>query len=226
MLSLKLGLSLNTSTPGGGWSPSDESNLEAWYQNKVGITLNGSDVSTWADSSTNSFDMTQGTASEQPAYDASTGKLTFDKTASQNLGSSQITLSGAFTVGVRLNRSAANITVLGDNDEVGEFFQIKTSSQWRIKIGGTQADFTLDSGTFGDDYLVITRATPSNLITLYKNGTAQADTETLSGTAKIDAIGVRGGDQNPFDGTISEIQIYDTENATLTANINDYLSNL
>ena len=88
MLSLKQSLSLSSNRALGGWSPSDESNLEAWYQNKVGITLNGSDVSTWADSSTNSFDMTQATASEQPAYDASTGKLTFDKTASQNLGSS------------------------------------------------------------------------------------------------------------------------------------------
>ena len=225
MLSLKLGLSLNTVTPRGGWSPSDEANLEAWYQNKVGITLNGSDVSTWADSSTNSFDMTQGAASQQPAYDASTGKLTFDKTASQNLGSSQISLTGAFTIGVRLNRSAVNITVLGDNDDGGHFFQIKTSSQWRIKIGGSQADFTLDSGTFGDDYLVITR-NASNLITLYKNGTAQADTETLSGTALIDAIGVRATDNNPYGGTIREVQIYDTENATLTAYVNDYLSNL
>ena len=225
MLSLKQGLSLSSNRALGGWSPSDESNLEAWYQNKVGITLNGSDVSTWADSSTNSFDMTQGAASQQPAYDASTGKLTFDKTASQNLEGSQISLTGAFTIGIRLNPSAVNIVVLGDNSSGGEFFQIKTSSQWRIKIGGTQADFTLDSGTFGDDYLVITR-NASNLITLYKNGTAQADTETLSGTAKIDAIGVRDGDQNPFDGTISEIQIYDTENATLTAYVNDYLSNL
>ena len=43
MLALKLGLSL-VSTPilGSGWSPDDEASLVAWYQNQVGITLNGS----------------------------------------------------------------------------------------------------------------------------------------------------------------------------------------
>ena len=51
MLALKLGLSL-VSTPrlGGAWSPDDETSLVAWYQNQVGITLNGSDVSAWEDS--------------------------------------------------------------------------------------------------------------------------------------------------------------------------------
>ena len=47
MLALKLGMSLVSSNRVGGWSPDDESSLEAWYQNAVGITLNGSDVSRW-----------------------------------------------------------------------------------------------------------------------------------------------------------------------------------
>ena len=95
----------------------------------------------------------------------------------------------------------------------------------RIKIDNTQADIDLNSGTFGDDYLVITRNS-SNVITLYRNGTAQTDTETLSGTADIDAIGVRSTDQNPYDGDIKEIQIYDKEDSVLTTNVNNYLANL
>ena len=226
MLSLKLGLSLNNTRALGGWSPSDESNLEAWFQNKVGITLNGSDVSTWADSSTNSHDMVQATATEQPAYNASTGALTFASADVNNLQTtSQISLSGVFTIGIKLNPSAVNVSVLADNTTAGEFLKVQTSSVFRVKIDNTQVDIDLDSGSFGDDYLVITRNS-SNLITLYRNGTAQADTETLAGTADIDAIGVRRTDQNPYAGTIKEIQIYDTENSTLTANINDYLSNL
>jgi hypothetical protein len=65
-----------------------------------------------------------------------------------------------------------------------------------------------------------------NLLTVYLNGVAQADTETLAGTADIDAIGVRRTDANPYDGTISEVQIYDTESTALTANVSTYLSNI
>ena len=226
MLALKQALSLVTiKKVGGAWQPSDETGLEAWYKYQTGITLNGSDVSAWADSSENSFNMVQATASEQPAYNS--GAIEFTPADTHNLGSaSDITLSGAFTIGVKLEPDASNVTVLGSNTTVNEFFKISTSTSLRFKTDGSQIDITLDSGSFvADNYLVITR-NASNLITLYKNGVAQADTETLAGTADINAIGVRRTDLNPYDGTISEIQIFDTESAALTANVNTYLSNL
>jgi hypothetical protein len=225
MLALKQALSLNTIKNLGSWQPSDETGLEAWYKYQTGITLNGSDVSAWADSSENSFNMVQATASEQPAYNS--GAIEFTPADTHNLGSaSDITLSGAFTIGVKLEPDASNVTVLGSNTTVNEFFKISTSTSLRFKTDGSQIDITLDSGSFvADNYLVITR-NASNLITLYKNGVAQADTETLAGTADINAIGVRRTDLNPYDGTISEIQIFDTESAALTANVNTYLSNL
>ena len=49
----------------GGWQPSDETSLEAWYKNKTGITLNGElKCFWWADSVLvlTSFDMVQATA--------------------------------------------------------------------------------------------------------------------------------------------------------------------
>ena len=225
MLALKQALSLNTIKNLGSWQPSDETGLEAWYKYQTGITLNGSDVSAWADSSENSFNMVQATASEQPAYNS--GAIEFTPADTHNLGSaSDITLSGAFTIGVKLEPDASNVTVLGSNTTVNEFFKISTSTSLRFNTDGSQIDITLDSGSFvADNYLVITR-NASNLITLYKNGVAQADTETLAGTADINAIGVRRTDLNPYDGTISEIQIFDTESAALTANVNTYLSNL
>jgi hypothetical protein len=225
MLALKQALSLVSTKMLGGWQPSNETGLEAWYKYQTGITLNGSDVSAWADSSSNSFDMLQGTASEQPAYNA--GAIDFDASATQNLQSaSEIDLSGAFTIGIKLAAKASNVTVLGSNTTSNEFFKINSTTSLRFKTDGSLVDITLDSGTFLTDlYLVITR-NASNLITLYKNGVAQADTETLAGTANIDSIGVRKTDLNPYDGTISEIQIYDTESTALTANVNTYLSNL
>ena len=226
MLALKQALSLVSTNTLGGWQPSDETGLEAWYKNKEGITLNGSDVSAWADSSSNSYDMVQATATEQPAYNASTGALTFIAGDVTNLQSaSSLALSDEFTIGIKLAPTVTG-AVISSNTLGSEFFKIQSGTAFRIKIDGSQVDISLDSEHFiGDYYLVITR-NASNLITLYFNGVAQADTETLAGTADIDAIGVRKADTNPFDGTIKEVQIYDSTNAALTANINTYLSTL
>ena len=225
MLALKQALSLVSTNTLGGWQPSDETGLEAWYKYQTGITLNGSDVSAWADSSENSFDMVQATASEQPAYNS--GAIDFDASASQSLQTaSDIELSGIFTIGIKLHPSVNNVIVLGDNTTTNEFFKISNSTQLRFKTDGSQVDITVNDGDLiADNYLVITR-NASDLVTLYVNGVAQTDTETLAGTANIDAIGVMATDANPYDGTISEIQIFDTESSAITANVNTYLSNL
>jgi hypothetical protein len=225
MLALKLGLSLNNTKTLGGWKPSDETGLEAWYKYQTGITLNGSDVSAWADSSENSFNMVQATASEQPAYNS--GAIDFDASATQSLQSaSDINLSGAFTVGIKLHPSVDNVSVIGSNTVSNEFFKITSTTNLRFKTDGSTADMTIDSGTLITALNLVVTRNASNLLTVYLNGVAQADTETLAGTADIDAIGVRRTDANPYDGTISEVQIYDTESTALTANVSTYLSNL
>jgi hypothetical protein len=226
MLALKLGLSLVSNPILGGWSPDDESSLVAWYQNAVGITLNGSDVSAWEDSAAAGlYDMVQATATEQPAYSA--GVLTFVSADKNNLQTAgQISLTGDFTVGLRINTSTTNGTFLADNTSASEYFKYATSSQLYVRIAGSSSHIlSLDSGTFGDDYLVITRV--SDVLTLWKNGVAQTGTTpTAAGTSLIDVIGLRRIDINGFDGTIKEIQIYSSSSADLTANINDRLSTL
>ena len=228
MLALKQALSL-VSTPKLGWSPDNESSLVAWYQNKVGITLNGSDVSKWEDSApAGLYDMVQATATEQPAYNVSTGALTFVSADKNNLQTTgQISLSGDFTVGIKLNPSTASGgTFLADNTTTKELFKISSATRVVVKMDlSTPSNLDLDSGTFGDDYLVITRV--SNVLTLWKNGTAQTGTTpTLAGTSDIDAIGIRHSDTNPFAGTIKEIQIYSSSSSGLTDNVNNRLSTL
>lgn len=53
-------------TQGPGFWPLDEAGLEAWYKQAVGITLNGREVSLWADQSGNGNDLIQAVASNQP----------------------------------------------------------------------------------------------------------------------------------------------------------------
>ena len=226
MLALKQALSLvSTRALGSSWQPSDEAGLEAWYKNQTGITLSGSDVAIWADSSSNSFDMAQLTRTEQPAYNS--GDVEFTPADSENLQTaSDITLSSAFTIGIKLNIAAVGGIIIGDNTATGEFFKLFSTTVLRIKIDNATADVQLDSGVWGDGYMVVTR-NASNVIKLFWNGAAQTTaTPTQSGTANIDTIGVRKTDLNPYDGTISEIQIFRTESTALTANVNTYLSNL
>lgn len=225
MLALKLGQSLSsTYSPSGDWSPTDESSLEAWYQYQEGITLNGSDVSQWADSSTNSRDMVQATATEQPAYDD--GALTFVAADSNNLQTTgQMTLSGDFTIGIRIHMQATGGVLIADNTLSEEFFKVASTTRLNIRIDGTTKQIDLDSGTFlSDTYLLITRA--SDVISLYFGGVLQSDTETHPGTADIDAIGVRKTDTNPLSAIVKEVQIFSASNATLIANVNTRLASL
>lgn len=225
MLALKQTMALNTIKGVAAWSPLDEETVVAWYRKATGITLNGSNVSQWSDQTTNNRHMVQATANEQPAYSA--GILTFDPTTyTQNLQTTgQISLSGTFTIGFRANPSTFNNVILGDNTTSNEFFKYNANDRLSVKIDGTIKHLDLDSGTFGNDYIVITRD-GSNVLTLYKNGTAQSATQTLAGTADIDAIGVRATDVNAYDGTVTEIVIFDSISQRLIQNVNSRLSSL
>tara|TARA_R100001377_G_scaffold11001_1_gene5492 strand:- start:72 stop:752 length:681 start_codon:yes stop_codon:yes gene_type:complete len=226
MLALKQALSLvSIKSLGGSWTPTDEPKLQAWYQNKIGVTLNGTDVSNWADSSTNSRDMAQEDSTEQPAYNAGTGALTFDPDNKSNLQTtSQMSFTDDFTLGIKMFPTTTNGTFIADNTTANELFKISSSSEITIKIDGSQIALALDTGEWGDDYIVITRYL--NVFTLYYNGTAQSATQTLTGTIDIDAIGIRKTNVNPFSGTIKEIQVYSVSDALLTSRINARLSTL
>tara|TARA_R110001583_G_scaffold4596_2_gene26347 strand:+ start:235 stop:921 length:687 start_codon:yes stop_codon:yes gene_type:complete len=222
MLALKQALSLTTIKNVGGWLPSDESSLVAWYKNQALITLNGSDVQSWEDSSANTYDMKQTTVGQQPAY--SGGVVTFDSSADTNLelDGSQISLTGDFTLALRIQKTADNGTFLADNTSSNEFFKYSAQSdRISFKLGGaaTTHNLDLDDGTtFGDDSIIITR--DGSLVNLTVNGEVQTVAPSASGTALIDNIGLRKTDINGFDGTIKEIQIYSSTSAALTANAN------
>ena len=224
MLALKQGLSLVSSNKVGGagaWSPTDEASLEVWWQNAVGITLNGSNVSQWDDSSTNTYDLTQSTAASQPAY--SGGILTFDG-ANTNLISPDFSLTGAFTIGMRGDFTTTGGTILGDDDTSNAWLKCFSTTVLRLRVSTGNASFTLSSGTFGDDYLVITRDA-SNVINTYRNGVQIGVSVTRSGNVKTDNLGfsLSGG---YFTGTISEVQIYTSTSAALTTHVNSRLSTL
>ena len=229
MLALKLGISLPSLRPLG-WSPADDATLVAWYKNRTGLTVGvgiSPNVSAWADSSANSYDMVQATSSEQPSYTVASGILTFVSANDENLQTvGQISLTGDFTIGIRLNPAiAAAGTFLADNTTSNELFKFESATRIKVKIDSANKNLDLDSGTFGDDYVIITRV--SDVLNLWHNGTLQTGTTpTAAGTSDIDAIGIRATDADAYDGTIQEIQIYGSSSAELTEKVNTRLATL
>lgn len=71
------GRARDRSRPSGGaaWTPARLSSLAAWYRADLGVTLNGSNVSAWADQSGNGRHATQGTGAEQPGQPATVAAL-------------------------------------------------------------------------------------------------------------------------------------------------------
>ena len=231
MLALKQALSLVSSNKTGGsaapWTPSDEASLELWLKNKANIGFDGSNpgVYTWTgEEGTHLFIAT--IPSEQPSYNASTGALTFDPAATQHMSGTTVSLSGDFTIGILCNINNVGGIILGDNSLDGEFFKIFSTTKLRIRIDNTTAvDVQLDSGVWGDGYIVVTRS--SDVLKLWWNGVEQTTaTPTLSGTADIDSLGIRKPNLNPYDGSISEVQVFTSTSATLTANVNTRLASL
>jgi len=228
MLALKLGLSLNNlKSASGGWTPDLESSVVAWYQHETDITFDPSTnlVSAWNDSA-NNHDMVQATVSEQPFNfpGAYTG-VVFDGINDNLQTTVQMSLSGAFTVGIKCKVDATGKVLIADNTTNNEMFKITSATNLRVKVDGNTADLTLASGSWGDGYIVVTRDASDNM-GLWHNGVDQSVSVTLAGTADIDAIGVRSTDLNAFDGTMYEISIFSSESAELTANVNNRFSTL
>jgi len=227
MLALKLGLSLNT-LRNAVFSPTDKASLEAWYQKATGIVLTGglaSEISAWNDQSSNSIDMVQATLSEQPTYAA--GVVTFD--GSDNLQStSQISLTGDYTIGVyfKPTGTVSNYAVVGDNTTAGQFIKLQDDNTIYIKSGGSVKGISLTSGARFIDggYFVLTR--DSSNFTLFWNGVQEAQVAAVAGTQLLDTIGARATDVEDYIGDITEIQIYSSTSAALTASINTRFSTL
>tara|TARA_R110002051_G_scaffold255395_1_gene314506 strand:+ start:790 stop:1464 length:675 start_codon:yes stop_codon:yes gene_type:complete len=224
MLALKLGLSLNTQRIAV-FAPTDETSLEAWYRKASGITESSGAVSEWSDQSSNSINMVQATAGEKPTF--ANAVITFD--GSDNLQStSQISLTGDYTVGVKLKPTGtiANYAVLGDNTTAGQFIKLQDEDTIYVKSGGTVKGISITDGSLFTDggYFVLTR--DSSNFTLFWNGVQQSQVTAVAGTQLIDTIGGRYIDTEDYVGDITEIQVYSSTSAALSAKINTRFSTL
>jgi len=225
MLALKLGLSVNT-TKQAPWFPTDETSLEAWYRKATNISESSGDVARWGDQSPNNIEMQQLNSAEQPTF--ANAVITFDGSDNLQTDGTQISLTGDYTIGVKFNPqgTVSNYAVLGDNTTAGQFIKLSDDDTIFVKSGGTVKGISITDGSKFTDggYFVLTR--DSSNFTLFWNGVQQSQVAAVAGTQLIDTIGGRYIDTEDYVGDISEIQIYSSTSAALTADINSRLSTL
>ena len=204
------------------WNPADESSIVAFYKNKTGITLESGKVSIWKDSSSNTNDMIQTVPGNQPRYTESTGGVIFDDSKFTHLNSAEsFTLATEFTIGFKLKATTFTGAIIKDHP-TGGLTKISLGGIKGISVqptSGPGAAFTTTTGNWEDAYVVITR-NAANLISLNVNGILQTNTVTAANSFIFQSMG------DLLDASIFEIQIYNSTSPTLTANINERLSNL
>lgn len=228
MLAQKLGLSLPTIRPLGGWTPDQEASALAWWKKATGVTAEDNKVTQWVDQIGGNHNFLQEAEEERPGYTASganEGTVTFNPLATNNLDiATQITLGEeqAFTFGMRVDIDGVG-TLFADNTTTGEFIRIMTTTQLRIKLSnGTARNFDLSSGVWTDKETIIVTRTSGGLITVLADGVA-VGTQTDSAILLIDNFGVKRTDSNPYEGKLLDASIFTDTSAALTTNLHNYL---
>lgn len=143
------------------WTPADLANVSSWHRADLGVTLNGSRVSAWADQSGNGHTLSQGTAGQQPLVTAGAvgGKtaLTFAPGRQDNLA-----FAGGFTQGAGASRVYAVL-------------HSRTQSGYSLVVNSSGSGMSVYKGFLGLD----------NQPTTYQNSVALTHASAITGAHVI-----------------------------------------
>lgn len=140
------------------FSPSDISNLIAWYDASVGITLNGSDISQWDDQSGNANHVAQSTAANQPFFNSSNSN--FNNQATVDFDGAQEHLFRSTFVGGAIAQPNT-VFVVGKRNDADTGFQMmvdgvvstarhviySNNSLWTFFAGNSLTGSAVDTNT-------------------------------------------------------------------------------
>ena len=202
------------------------SDLEVWYKFDTNITLNGSDVSAWGDSSGNGNNLTQSTASDQPAYNS--GEIHFDESYDNMVMDTMLTLtaSDGFTILAVISTDDDNTNnqtlfsgadSIGDSADNGRNFFRYDNTLWRFRpeAGGSSQQTILHDLVDEEKFLltVIGSNSSGTLNFAIRDdgsaiGNADCPSNTGSDTFKLNVIGDHNQANQLWDGKISEFVVY------------------
>jgi len=204
----------------------------------LGVTLNGPAVSAWTDQSGNAFNLTQGTAANQPTWLGSQAKgrqaLTFDHTNDRlqptgaNVGSAWVFAhdgTGVTIFGAGNFTADGTIcgTAQGPTTDVGIIVDT-TSGLLRFRAcdaNAAGANVLLQTTSFvGNHYFAVTYASASTPdAAVYIDGVAVGTVNQTRSASTADAtfgmnVGTSGNGANPIGADIAELLIYSGELST------------
>lgn len=255
-------LGLGNSVTSGGysaWSPTEISGLSLWLKANTNITAdenNNGDAVTHSTASGNMVDSdrinawnavspttinaVQSASADKPRWEsdvADTGGVNFKANAKFMALSSNITLTGVFTIAMYIRPAdLSSVKTLFALDSA-EFFQFSSNKLVRLKVDNNTIDFEESSDTIPTDSyvtLILTR-NASDQWNLFVKGDSVYTTEQNWGTANqtvtggdgeftIKNIGSRSPEDRNFNGFIKDLIIYDGTalNAAERQSIYDY----
>ena len=130
---MKLSLDNSLKQRGGAWSPANISSLIHWYKYDTGITKDGElDITEWADQKGSNNLSADGSAGASPLY--ASGAVHFNSAGDILTFGTPLSL-GTFSIYCRVESNDMTSDSLFETGSTN-FFQIKTSSEIRVKIGG------------------------------------------------------------------------------------------
>ncbi len=196
------------------FSPTDLSGLEAWYKSGVGVTLNGGDVSQWDDSSGNGRNLTQGTAANQPLYNATDAawnglaSISFNGT-SDSLFANAVAVpmfqgtDKAYTIVTAVKRGAGGTYrfMMGSNDVAGGgTAQTVLAQMWNsvseyvaYKRDSASSSVVSEIGTANGNAVIIRWQSSGTLAEVYVNGTSAGTSANDVGALTVQDVFCIGG---------------------------------
>ena len=233
---------LKVTTPGGSAtlaSAIEAADFATWYRADLGITLNGSTISAWADQSGNGRTASQATAANQPTYvsNGSVGSLPCARFA----GSHSLTTAASFIiqqfdmwVPQQFTGTAGAAAQHGNNGINGHYLYGSTGATTAVQRSSVATNRNLTTNWATDG---VTRAVrqsfrgtnASNVV--YFSGVAQSMVEQNNadpgtGDSASNALTIGSLVANTFGvtGDIPEVILVNNPSGTITAKVDAYIS--
>lgn len=188
---------------GTSFSPLNLTNLKLWVKSDVGITLNGSNVSAWADQSGNGNNLTQAVAVSQPAYVANQingyGSVQFDG-INDSLKSNSFTLNQPETIFIIYKNPSflsGGYIFDGFGADTGGYFQYASSPNLYMYAGGSFYPITGLIGSYFLATVIFNGASSKHQKNNVAEETGNASTRNMGGLLLGAYAGGAGYNGNP-----------------------------
>lgn len=195
-------------------------NCVFWIHAGVGITLNGADISDWADQSKDKNHLVQVTEADQPAFTASVAAINgrpailFTEADGNTMKTAAVVVTQPYEAFAVYNRSSAidsgNIILAGAGNAVPFFYHNGTKETIKRLTTAKSGDNVATAEWQQRTWLV---NDSGNETAMWKNGTnVLAGTTVGAGNLSLISVGNFGTHSAAnlyFDGYIAEIIIYD-----------------